>query len=175
MPSARDAARPPAPEPHLVLRVVSVIPFILAGAFGVIATVAWVAVLVLGAGTGRGNVLSWARGKPAGEVVLQVLLLVLIGVACAGVVVASIYATGYGVRAAQPRRFWFVAQAFFSVLGFLLLAGRSFAPTFMKEIGLTGREWFFAFGLVAFAMIVVGLRMRHEGDDEDGKEDGADG
>lgn len=174
MASARDAA-PPAPEPHLVLRVVSVIPFMLIGAFGVIATVAWVAVLVLGAGTDRGTVVAWARGKPVGEVVPQVLLLVLIGVICAGVVVVSIYATGYGVRALQPRRFWFVAQAVFSVLGCLLLVGPSIAPDFMKETGLTGRESFFAFGLIAFSMIVIGLRMRRVGDDEDGEEDGADG
>src|SRR5665647_1410848 len=128
MASARDAA-PPAPEPRLVLRVVSVIPFMLIGAFGVIATVAWVAVLVLGAGTDRGTVVAWARGKPVGEVVPQVLLLV----------------------------------------------GPSIAPDFMKEIGLTGRESFFAFGLIAFSMIVIGLRMRRVGDDEDGEEDGADG
>ena len=79
------------------------------------------------------------------------------------------------MRALQPRRFWFVAQAVFSVLGCLLLVGPSIAPDFMKEIGLTGRESFFAFGLIAFSMIVIGLRMRRVGDDEDGEEDGADG
>ena len=41
----------------------------------------------------------------------------------------------------------------------------------MKDIGLTGGQWYFAFGLVAFAMIVVGLRRRRGRDDE---EDDAD-
>jgi hypothetical protein len=171
-PSEEDVLAAQGPEPGLILRVVSVIPFILAGAFAVIAFVAWFIVLVLGVGTDRGAVWTWAKGKPAGEVLAQVGLLVLIGLLCAGAVALSIYATTYGVRAQQPRHFWGIAQGVFSALGFLLLAGRTMFPSFMKDIGLTGGQWYFAFGLVAFAMIVVGLRMRRGGDDE---EDDADG
>jgi hypothetical protein len=177
-PSEEDVRAAQEHDPGLVLRIASVLPFVLVGAFGVIAFVAWIVVFIFGvrpAGQKSQPVWEWATGKPAGEVVPQVLLLVLIGVVCAGVVVASIYATGYGVRARQPRRFWFVAQAVFSVLGFLLLAGRSISPGFMKEIGLTGREWYFAFGVIAFSMIVIGMRMRRDGNDEDGEENVADG
>jgi hypothetical protein len=176
-PSEQDIRAAEEHDPGLVLRIASVLPFVLIGAFGVIAFVAWLVVFVFGVrplGQEGQPVWEWAAGKPVGEVVGQVALLLVIGAVCAGVVVASIYATGYGVRAYRPRRFWFVAQTFFSVLGFLLLAGRTIAPDFMKEIGLSGREWFFAFGLVAFSMIVVGLRMRREGDDEAGEEDSAD-
>jgi hypothetical protein len=149
-----------------------VLPFILAGAFGVIAFVAWVVVLVLGVGTDRGAVWTWARGKPAGEVLVQVGLLLLIGLACAGVVALSIYATTYGVRARQPRYFWLIAQGLFSALGFYLLLGRTTFPDFMQDVGLSGGQWYFAFGMTAVAMILVGLRMRRGGDDE---EDDADG
>jgi hypothetical protein len=176
-PSSEDIRAAQEPDPGLVLRLASVLPFVLIGAFGVIAFVAWIVVFVFGVGLPgqQGQpVWKWAAGKPAGEVVGQVALMLVIGAVCAGVVVASIYATGYGVRARQPRRFWFVAQVFFSVLGFLLLAGRSAAPDFMREIGLSGGQWLFAFCLVAFSMVVVGLRMRREGDDEDGEEDAAD-
>lgn len=160
------------PEPGLVLRVLSVIPFILAGAFGVIAFVAWIIVLVLGVGTDRGAVWTWAQGKPAGEVLTQVGLLILIGLLCAGSVALSIYATTYGFRRQQPRHFWGIAQGVFSALGFLLLAGRTLFPGFEKDIGLTGGQWYFAFSLVAFAMIVVGLRMRRGEDDEEDDDDG---
>ena len=176
-PSDEDIRGAEEHDPGLVLRIASVLPFVLIGAFGVIAFVAWLVVFVFGVrppGQEGQPVWEWAAGKPAGQVAGQVALLLVIGVVCAGVVVASIYATGYGVRADQSRRFWFGAQAVFSVLGFLLLAGRSVAPGFMKEIGLSGSQWFFAFGLVAFSMIVVGLRMRREGEDEDGEEDGVD-
>jgi hypothetical protein len=171
-PSEEDVLAAQQPEPGLALRVVSVIPFILAGAFGVIAFVAWLAVLVLGAGTDRGPAWSWAKGKPAGEVLTQFGLLILIGLLCAGVVALSIYATTYGFRTQQPRHFWGVAQWVFSALGFLLLAGRTLFPDFMKDIGLTGGQWYFAFGLVAFAMIVVGLRRRRGADDEKDEADG---
>ena len=128
--------------------------------------------LVLGAGTDRGAAWTWAKGKPPGEVATQVGLLILIGLLCAGVVALSIYATTYGFRTQQPRYFWGIAQGVFSALGFLLLLGLRMFPGFMKDIGLTGGRWYFTFALVAFAMIVVGLRMRRGGDDE---EDDADG
>ena len=171
-PSEEDVLAAQRPEPGLALRVVSVIPFILGGAFGVIAFVAWLAVLVLGAGTERGAAWSWAKGKPAAEVITQVGLLILIGLLCAGVVALSIYATTYGFRRQQPRYFWGIAQGVFSVLGFALLVGHTMFPGFMRDIGLSGGQWYFAFALAAFAMIVVGLRMRRGGDDA---EDDADG
>ena len=171
-PSDEDILAAQAPLPQFALRVLSVLPFILAGAFGVIAFVAWIVVLVLGVGTDRGTAWTWANGKPAGEVVTQAGLLIFIGLLCAGVVALSIYATTYGFRTQQPRHFWGIAQSVFSALGFLLLLGRTMFPGFMKDIGLTGGQWYFAFGLVAFAMIVVGLRMRRGGEDE---EDDADG
>jgi len=170
-PSDEDVLAAQRPEPGLALRVIPVIPFILAGAFGVIALVAWIVVLVLGVGTDRGAAWSWAKAKPAADVVTQVGLLVLIGLVCAGVVALSIYATTYGFRTHQPRYFWGIAQGVFSALGFLLLLGRTMFLDFMKDIGLTGGQWYFAFGLVAFAMIVVGLRGRRGRDDE---EDDAD-
>jgi len=171
-PSEEDILAAQRPEPGLALRVVSVIPFILAGAFGVIAFVAWIVVLVLGVGTDRGAAWTWAKGKPAAEVVTQVGLLILIGFLCAGVVALSIYATTYGFRTQQPRYFWGIAQGVFSALGFLLLLGRTMFPDLMNSIGLTGGQWYFAFGLAAFAMIVVGLRIRRGGDDEDDDADG---
>ena len=170
-PSAAEVEAAEEHEAGLALRVLSVLPFILAGAFGVIAFVAWIVVLVLGVGTDRGPVWAWAQGRPAREVLIQVGLLVLIGAVCAGVVALSIYATTYGFRMQQPRHFWGIAQGVFSALGFLLLLGRTMFPAFMQDIGLTGGQWYFAFALVAFAMIVVGLRMRRAKEDEDDDED----
>ena len=173
-PSDEDVAAALSPEPGLALRVISVIPFILAGAFGVIAFVAWIVVLVLGVGSDRGAAWTWAQGKPAGEVITQFALLLLIGVACAGVVALSIYATTYGFRDGQPRYFWGIAQGVFSALGFLLLLGRTLFPGFMRAIGLSGGQWYFAFALVAFAMIVIGMRMRRGGEDGDEDDDAED-
>ena len=171
-PSEEDVLAAQGPEPGLVLRVVSVLPFVLGGAFGVIAFVAWIVMLVLGVGTDRGAVWTWAEGRPAGEVVVQVGLLILIGLACAGVVALSIYATAYGFRTRQPRHFWAVAAGRVLGSGVRPAPGALQFPEFMEDIGLTGGQWYFAFGVVAFAMIVVGLRMRRGGDDE---EDGIDG
>lgn len=171
-PSADDIAAAQRAEPGLVLRALSVIPFVALGVLGVLAFVSWIAVLVLGVGTARGAVWTWARGRSAGEIVPQVALMLLIGAGCAAVVGLSIYATMYGFRARQPWFFWPAAQVVFSALAVLLVVGRAAYPALMQELGLTGAQWWFVFALLAFAMVVVGLRMRRGGHDG---EDGADG
>ena len=146
-------------DPNLALRVLSVTPFVLAGAIGVIALVAWLLVLVLGIGIDRGAAWQWAAGRPAGEVIVQVGLLILVGVACAALVVGSIYATGIGFNVAQPRWFWPLAEAVCVALALILVAGKTAAPDTMAALGLSGRDWFFALGVIVFSAIVI--RMRH--------------
>jgi hypothetical protein len=146
-------------DPSLTLRVLSVVPFMLAGAIGVIAVVAWLAVLVLGIGIDRGTVWQWAAGQPFGVVITQLGLLILVGVACAALVVGSIYATGIGFGTVQPRWFWALAEAICVALALALVAGKTVASDAMASIGLTGRDWFFALGVVVFSAIVI--RMRH--------------
>ena len=154
----------PAPAP--VLRVLSVIPFMLAGAVGVISLVAWLAVLVFGAGIDRGPVWQWAAGRSPGEALTQVGLLILVGIACAAVVVGSIFATGIGFGASQPPWFWPLSEGIAGLAGLGLLAGRTMAPDTMEAIGLVGRDWYFAAGVVVFSIIVLGMRRRREGGDE---------
>ena len=67
-PSDEDILAAQAPRPQFALRLFSVLPFILFGAFSVIAFVAWIAVVVFGAGTDRGAVWQWAAGRGVGEV-----------------------------------------------------------------------------------------------------------
>ena len=92
-PSEEDILAAQAPRPQFALRVLSVLPFILFGAFSVIAFVAWIAVVVFGAGTDRGTVWQWAAGRSAGEVVTQLALALVIGLIPVGVAVLSIWAT----------------------------------------------------------------------------------
>ena len=101
------------PAAGLVLRAVSVVPFIALGVLGVLSLVTWAAVFVFGVGNDNGAVWTWAQGKPAGEILVQVALMLLLGVACLGVAVGSIYATMIGVKERQPRWFWLVAQTVF--------------------------------------------------------------
>lgn len=171
-PSSEDVSSAQHPQPGLLLRSLSVIPFVSLGVLGVLAFVSWLAVLVFGVGTSRGAVWTWARGRSAGEVFPQVLLMLAIGAGCAAVIVLSISATMYGFRERQPWFFWPAAQVVFSALAVLLVVGRAAAPALMQELGLTGIQWWVVFALLAFAMTVVGLRMRRRGHDGG---DGGDG
>ena len=159
------------PAAGLVLRAVSVIPFIALGVLGVLSLVAWAAVFVFGVGNANGAVWTWAQGKPAGEIVVQVALMLLLGAACLGVAVGSIYATMLGVKERQPRWFWFVAQLLFGGLLLLLVWGSRSHPDFMQDLELTGLTFWFMFVWLAFSMVVAGLRMRRLGHDGgDGKD-----
>lgn len=159
-------------EPGLVLRSLSVIPFVALGVLGVLSFVAWLAVLVFGVGTSRGAVWAWAHGRPVGEVVSQVALMLALGIGCVAVIMLSIYATMYGFRTRQPRFFWPTAEAVFSALAVLLVVGRAKSPGLMGDLGLTGAQWWFVFGVVALSMTVDGLRMRRHGHDGGDGEDG---
>jgi hypothetical protein len=138
------------------------VPFVLTGAVGVIALVSWLLVLVFGLGIDRGPVWAWAAGRPAGEVLTQVGLLLLVGLACLGVVALAMTAATLGLRSAQPRWFWPAAEAVFAVLTLVLVATWTAAPEAVLAFGLTARDWYFAMGMAVFAMVVLHMRGRQE-------------
>lgn len=169
-PSEEDVRAAQQPQGGLLLRVVSVVPFIGLGALGVLALVSWVAVMVLGVGTGRGAVWTWARGRSAGDVLAQVALMLLIGAACAALTGLAIFATAYGVRPRQPAFFWRLSAAFFAGLVVLLAWGRAAYPALMRDLGLAGVNWWFVSACLVFSVAVAGLRLRLSG--QDGVDDG---
>jgi hypothetical protein len=160
------------PAAGLVLRVVSVIPFVALGVLGVLSLVSWAAVFVFGVGNDNGAVWTWAQGRPLGEVIVQVALMLLLGLACLAVAVGSICATMIGVKERQPRWFWLVAQLVFGGLLILLIWGSRAHADVMQQLELTGLTFWFMFVWLAFSMTVAGLRMRRLGHDG---EDGSDG
>jgi hypothetical protein len=175
-PSDDDVSRAQHRQPPIVLRVLTVIPFMITGILGLIALVSWIAIVVFGVGTSRGTLWHWVAGRPAREVASQLALASLIGLACAAVAGLSVYAASYAVRERQPRYFWQVSQAVFSALALLLVIGGRVYPHVMSDIGLTGGSWWVAFAILAYAIIVIGVRIRRTGDDvDDGEQSGGGG
>lgn len=166
--NTRDAGRQPSSlreadessSVTLALRLLSVVPFVLLGALGVIATVSWFVVLVLGVGLDRGAVWAWAAGRPFFEGAGQVVLLLLVGVACGGVVVLSIYATLRGFGDRQPAWFWPLSEAVCLLVGGGLLLAQAQTPQTLSEIGLTGLDWVFTLAVVTYSAVVIHLRWR---------------
>lgn len=148
--------------PGLGLRLVSIIPFGLIGAFSVIAIVAWFAVIVMGAGTDRGTLWAWASGRPAGEVVTQVALAILVGLVPVGLLVLCIWATMRGFGTEPALYFWLFTEIAFAALALALLFGRVQYSEFMEDVALSGREWWFALAVVGFGMTVAHLRARRD-------------
>ena len=109
-PDADDVARAARPPEDVALRALSVVPFVLVAALGVIALVGWVIVIVFGV-SAPGNAASepvwrWAQGQSFGHVVGQLALAVGIGLIPVAVIVAGSWATIHGFRQDPHPLFW---------------------------------------------------------------------
>jgi len=172
-PSEEDILAAQAPRPQFALRVFSVLPFILFGAFSVIAVVAWIAVVVFGVGTDRGAVWQWVAGRSAWEVVSQIFLAIVIGLIPAGVAVLSIWATLRGFSDSPALYFWLFTEIIFAAAALALVVGHVRWPESMASIALKSTEWWFAFVVVAYSMTMAHLRVRRDrrtlaAEDDDG-------
>ena len=161
-PSEEDIRAAEAPRPQFALRVLSILPFILFGAFSVIAFVSWVAVVIFGAGTDRGTVWQWAAGRSAWEVISQLALALVIGLVPVAVAVLSIWATMRGFSDEPALYFWLFTEIVFAAAALALVLGRAKWPEFMDSIALKGTEWWFALVIVAYSMTVAHLRVRRD-------------
>jgi hypothetical protein len=154
-----DVRRSQTPQRGSVLRVLSVIPFALVAALGLIAATTWVVVIVFGLGGGE-PIWDWAKGHSLGHVLGQTLLAIGIGLIPAGMTVLASWAVIHGFRERPSRFFWPVAEVFWSVLAIGLVVVARPRHQWLDSIGLTATDWWFGFAMVAFAMIMAGLRIR---------------
>jgi hypothetical protein len=154
-----EAVGPDGPSTDVVVRALSVIPFLLVAALGLIGVVSWVLILVFGLGGGE-PIWRAVQGLSATELLWQLLLAVLVGLVCIAMTLLASWATARGFGEDSGRAFWTVTQGVWGLgaLGVVYL-WRS-PPHWISEFGFTDTDWWFAFGVVAFAMILAGVRLR---------------
>lgn len=165
-----DEEQAAGPESHgvdVVVRALSVVPFLLVAALGLIGIVSWVLILLFGAGSAE-PVWEAVQGLSFGALVWQLLVAVLVGLGCLAVTLAGSWATARGFRDDSSRAFWTITQAFWGlVLVGVVYLWRS-SPGWIEEFGFGTTDWWFAFGVVAYAMILAGMRLRRAPRMEDG-------
>lgn len=154
-----EAAGPGAPDGDVVVRALSVIPFLLVAALGLLSGISWVLILVFGLGSGQ-PIWQTVQDLSAAALLWQLFLAVLIGLLCIAVTLVASWATTRGFREDSSRAFWTVTQGLWglAVIG-IVYVWRS-PPDWFAELGLTTTDWWFTFGVVAFAMILAGVRLR---------------
>ena len=153
------AAGPDGPSADIVVRALSVVPFLLLAAFGLIGVISWVLIILFGVGDAD-PIWVAAQGLSLGQLLWQLLLAVLIGLVPLLVTLAASWATSRGFDADASRTFWTVAQGVWGLAGIGLVALRSFRQAWLVDTGFSGFNWWFLFGVVAFAMILAGARLR---------------
>jgi hypothetical protein len=158
-PDEDDVRRSQAPQRGGVLRGLSVAPFTLVAALGLIAAISWALVIVFGLGGGE-PIWDWAKGHTLGQVLAQILLAVGIGLIPVGVTALASWAMIHGFRERPSRFFWPLAQVFWSALAVGLVYVARAPHQWLASIGLNATDWWFGFAVVAFAMIMAGLRIR---------------
>ena len=153
------AAGPEGPSADIVLRALSVVPFLLAAAIGLIAVVSWVLIIVLGVGSAD-PIWESVQGLSAGELVWQLFLAVVVGVVPIAITLVASWATAHGFREDAGRPFWIMTEGVWGLIAVGLVYVDRTRHGWLDDVGLSGIDWWFAFGVVAFAMVLAGVRLR---------------
>lgn len=163
-PDEDDVARAGGPQDDIVLRALSVVPFVLVAAFGVIALVGWIIVIVFGVSApGNENsqpIWEWVQGQSLTHILTQLALAIGIGLIPLGVMLGAGWATVHGFRPDPHRLFWPIVQVLWGIVATALVVVDRVRHDVVEELGITGLDWWFAFVMVAVAMILAGVRIR---------------
>lgn len=154
-----EAAGPGGASADIVVRALSVIPFLLMAALGLIGIVSWVLIILLGVGSGDPIWIA-AQGLSVWELLWQLFVALLIGLLPLAVVLGASWATSRGFREDSGKTFWTVTQGVWSLLALGLIYVWSARRDLLGQFGFSATDWWFAFGVVAFAMILAGVRLR---------------
>ena len=153
------AAGPDGPSADVVIRALSVVPLILVAALGLIGVVSWVLIIVLGVGSGE-PIWRVAQGLSVVELLWQILLAVLIGLVPVAITLVVSWAAGRGFSEYSGRSFWTVVQALWGLAAVGLVLVDRTRQAWIEDMGLSRLDWWFIFGVVAFGMILAGVRLR---------------
>ena len=153
------ATGPEGPTGEMAVRALSVAPFLLVAALGLIGIVSWVIILVFGAGSAD-PIWVALRGLSPVQLLWQLLLAVLIGVIPLLITLVASWATARGFRGDSGRTFWIVSQGLWGLAGIGLVYVVRVRGDLLSDYGFSATDWWFAFGVVAFAMILAGVRLR---------------
>ena len=176
-PDEDDVARAHRPVDDTLLRALSVAPFVLVGALGLMATIGWMVVVVFGLAApgsrSAGPVWRWAQGQDPWHVLWQLVLAVGIGLIPLTITLAAGWATVHGFRRRPHALFWPTAQLFWGIVAIGLIAADRLYSASMDDLGVGTLDRWFGFLLVAAAAILAGVRHRRERRErlQEGKED----
>jgi hypothetical protein len=154
-----EAVGPDGPSRGVLVRALSVVPFLLVATLGLLGIVSWVIVIILGAGGGE-PIWRALDGLSPAQIVWQLLLAVLIGLTPVAAVLAASWATVHGYDERAGRTFWTVTQGVWGLAAVGLVYVRQARHDWVDQLGASSTDWWFALGVVAFAMILAGVRLR---------------
>jgi hypothetical protein len=153
------AAGPEGASADVVVRALSVVPFLLVAAVGLIAIISWVLIIVFGVGSSE-PIWESIQGLQGTELVWQLFLAVVIGVVPVLITLAASWATAHGFSEDAGRPFWTMTQAVWGLVAVGLVYLARTKGGWLEDAGLSRVDWWFGLLVVAFAMILAGVRLR---------------
>jgi hypothetical protein len=159
-------------EPGFALRIASIVPFLLVTLLGIVALMGWFLVVFLGGG-GRDPIEVLVASGTVRHTLPQVAQAIGLGIPVLGITLLSMWAAMHGLARSSGRLFWRVTEFVFSLLTAVLLLVAVTKPDFVTQLGVSGRQWFVAFGILGYTLVVCRLRERMwvKASDDDGSEE----
>lgn len=143
----------------VVLRTLSVVPFLIVGLLAFLAAVSLLAIVVFGSGSGQ-SLASWVRGRGGGEIVTGILQLIGLEAACGAVILVCWLALRYGFKAEARRWFWASSATVGAAGAALVVVLRTATPHTLESVSVSGQDWLAPVVLFALMLVTAALRLR---------------
>jgi hypothetical protein len=106
-----------------------------------------------------------------GALLWQLAVAVLIGLVPVLITLGSSWAAARGFSEVSGRPFWTAVEGVWGLVAVGLVYVDRARQEWLDDLGFSRLDWWFAFGVVAFAMVLAGMRLRRAPRaDEDGSE-----
>jgi hypothetical protein len=145
--------------PGLIIRGLSVVPFVVLGLLAFLGAVSLLLIVVFGSGSGQ-SIVSWMRGRSGGQIAAGILELVGLELGCGAVMLVSWLAIQYGFKEQARAWFWVVATAIGAAGTALVIAVSAAGARSYGSVSVSGHNWLVALPLFVLMTVASALRLR---------------
>jgi hypothetical protein len=143
----------------LILRGLSVVPFVIVGLLAFLAAVSLLVIVVFGSGGGQ-TLASWVRGRSGGQIAAGIMQLLGLELACGAVILLCWLALRYGFKERARAWFWATSTVVGAAGAALVIVVQLSDPHAYSSASIGGHDWLVGLALFLLMTVTSTLRWR---------------